>query len=142
MALVADWCSIKQAHWQKESLDFSLWISPLPGEIPFIVYFPFINLGFSPLPVCDSVIVVLPKTLSKCQEISSYYLPLSLCRFCQKLADGKCIIPNPHDWPLFLFNGGSFDITDLFASFLCNEMLVWACVFYLATSFHSFMPGI
>ena len=37
MALVTDWYSIKWVHWQKESLDFSLWISPLPGEIPFML---------------------------------------------------------------------------------------------------------
>ena len=38
MALVTDWCSIKWGHWQKESLDFSLLISPLPGEIPYLHY--------------------------------------------------------------------------------------------------------
>ena len=62
MAQVMDWYSIKWAHWQKESLDFSLWISPLPGEIFFVVYFLFIDFGF---PLCQCVIDHLVSTTSE-----------------------------------------------------------------------------
>ncbi|KAF8515305.1 hypothetical protein JB92DRAFT_3156078 [Gautieria morchelliformis] len=50
--------------------------------------------------------------------------------FRQKLADGKHI-PHPHDWPLLLFDEATFDITNLCASFLRNEMLVraWRMIF-------------
>ena len=43
----------KVAHWQRESLDFSTWISPLPGENAFVMYFLFIDFGF---PLCQCVI--------------------------------------------------------------------------------------
>ncbi|KAF8467439.1 hypothetical protein JB92DRAFT_2664593, partial [Gautieria morchelliformis] len=51
-------------------------------------------------------------------------------RFHPYLLYGKCI-PHPHDWPLLLFNEETFDIEDLYTSFLCNEMLVrgWRLIF-------------
>ena len=55
IALVMNLCNIKWAHWQKESLDFSLWISPLPGEIPSIMYFLLIDFGF-PLCQCEHLV--------------------------------------------------------------------------------------
>ncbi|KAF8532286.1 hypothetical protein JB92DRAFT_3244319 [Gautieria morchelliformis] len=50
--------------------------------------------------------------------------------FRQQLADGKKLA-HPHDWPLFLFDEETFDMEDLFKSFLCNEMLVqaWRLIF-------------
>ncbi|KAF8526381.1 hypothetical protein JB92DRAFT_2805934 [Gautieria morchelliformis] len=50
--------------------------------------------------------------------------------FRQKLADGKRV-PHPHDWPLLLFDEATFDINNLCASFLRNEMLVraWHMIF-------------
>ncbi|KAF8468742.1 hypothetical protein JB92DRAFT_2644730, partial [Gautieria morchelliformis] len=56
-------------------------------------------------------------------------------KFRQKLADGTRI-PHPHDWPLLLFDEVTFDITNLFASFLRDEMLVraWHMVFQGSSS--------
>ena len=68
MALVVNWCSIKWAHWQKESLDFSLWISPLPGDIPSIMYFLLINFGF-PLCQCEHLVSRVALTQSSCQSL-------------------------------------------------------------------------
>ncbi|KAF8490296.1 hypothetical protein JB92DRAFT_3147897 [Gautieria morchelliformis] len=50
--------------------------------------------------------------------------------FCQQLADGKKLA-HPHDWPLFLFDEETFDMEDLFKSFLRNEILVraWRLIF-------------
>ncbi|KAF8525620.1 hypothetical protein JB92DRAFT_2701435 [Gautieria morchelliformis] len=57
--------------------------------------------------------------------------------FRQQLADGKRM-PHAHDWPLFLFNEETFDMDDLFKSFLRNDILIHICV--LPCSRHQLTP--
>ena len=53
MALIVVKCSVIQAHWQSGTLDFSLWFSPLSGEILLIVCLIDLPiLWLSPLSAC------------------------------------------------------------------------------------------